>query len=170
MSSEKGKDKKWTSRGQRLKLEALGLADAAFSVTVELNAGPLTVDVACFGLDGARKLSDERYMTFFNQPTTPCGAVKLKGQGKFDLDLARLPASIDALVMTLAIDGSGTMRQLGASSVSLIGGSTVAGCYRFDGDTSPPSVLSCFLSSIGRTGSGGFVPWARGLTVGLMHW
>jgi tellurite resistance protein TerA len=82
MSSEKGKDKKWTSRGQRLKLEALGLADAAFSVTVELNAGPLTVDVACFGLDGARKLSDERYMTFFNQPTTPCGAVKLKGQGK----------------------------------------------------------------------------------------
>ena len=99
------------TRGQRLKLEALGLADAAFSVTVELNAGPLTVDVACFGLDGARKLSDERYMTFFNQPTTPCGAVKLKGQGKFDLDLARLPASIDALVMTLAIDGSGTMRQ-----------------------------------------------------------
>ncbi len=121
------------TRGQRSKLEALGLADTAFSVTVELNVGPLTVDVACFGLDRARKLSDERYMTFFNQPATPCGAVKLKGQGKFDLDLARLPASIDALVMTLAIDGAGTMRQLGASSVSLIGGSTVAGCYRFDG-------------------------------------
>lgn len=121
------------TRGQRLKLEALGLSDGVFSVTVDLNAGPLTVDVACFGLDGARKLSDERYMTFFNQPATPCGAVKFAGQGKFDLDLARLPASIDALVMTLAIDGAGTMRQLGASSVSLKNGSSVAGCYRFDG-------------------------------------
>ena len=89
------------TRGQRLKLEAMGLSDGAFSVTVDLNAGPLTVDVACFGLDGVRKLSDERYMTFFNQPATPCGAVKFAGQGKFDFDLARLPASIDALVMTV---------------------------------------------------------------------
>lgn len=121
------------TRGQRLKLEALGLSDGAFSVTVDLNAGPLTVDVACFGLDGVRKLSDERYMTFFNQPATPCGAVKFAGQGKFDFDLARLPASIDALVMTVAIDGAGTMRQLGASAVSLKNGSSVAGCYRFDG-------------------------------------
>lgn len=78
--------------------------DGAFSVTVDLNAvGPLTVDVACFGLDGVRK-PDERYMTFFNQPATPCGAVKFAGQGKSDFDLARLPASIDALVMTVAID------------------------------------------------------------------
>ncbi len=121
------------TRGQRLKLDALTLTDGAFSVAVDLNAGPLTVDVACFGLDGARKLSDERYMTFFNQPSTPCGAVKLTGQGKFDLDLARLPASIDALVMTLAVDGQGTMHQLGASSVTLRSGATVAGCYRFDG-------------------------------------
>ncbi len=121
------------TRGQRLKLDALGLSDGAFSVSVDLNAGPVTVDVACFGLDGARKLSDERYMTFFNQPATPCGAVKLSGQGKFDFNLPRLPASIDALVMTLAIDGAGTMSQLGASSVSLKSGSTMVGSYRFDG-------------------------------------
>jgi stress response protein SCP2 len=32
----------------------------------------LTVDFACFGLDTAGKLADERYMTFFNQPRSPC--------------------------------------------------------------------------------------------------
>lgn len=121
------------TRGQRLKLDALGLSDGAFSVAVELNAGPLTVDVACFGLDGARKLSDERYMTFFNQPATPCGAVKLGQQGRFEFDLPRLPSSVQVLVMTLAVDGSGTMNQLGSCSVSLRRGSTLSGSYRFDG-------------------------------------
>lgn len=121
------------TRGQRLKIDALGLSDGAFSVTVELNTGPLTVDVACFGLDGSRKLSDERYMTFFNQPATPCGAVKLGQQGRFEFDLARLPASIQVLVMTLAVDGTGVMNQLGASSVSIHRGATPSGTYRFDG-------------------------------------
>jgi tellurite resistance protein TerA len=39
--------------------------------------GALVVDISCFGLDAAQKLSDERYMTFFNQPKTPCGGVAI---------------------------------------------------------------------------------------------
>ena len=34
-------------------------------------------DLASFGLDAQYKLSDERYMTFYNQPKTPCQAVQL---------------------------------------------------------------------------------------------
>lgn len=56
------------TRGQRLKLADMGLAEQAFSVVLELASGGLSIDVACFGLDANRKLSDERYMTFFNQP------------------------------------------------------------------------------------------------------
>lgn len=122
------------SRGQRLKLADIGLADVAFSVKVDLRAGPLTLDVACFGLDAERKLSNESYMTFFNQPITPCGAVKLAGQGTFDFNLNRLPPSIEVLVMTLAIDGAGTMSQLGLSAASVLQGSVVKGCYRFGGE------------------------------------
>jgi len=122
------------SRGQRLKLADIGLSDLAFSVNLDLKTGPLTLDVACFGLDASRKLANESYMTFFNQPTSPCGAVKLAGQGKFEFDLTRLPRSIEVLVLTLAIDGSGTMSQLGASSVSLLQGTTVMGVYRLGGE------------------------------------
>lgn len=42
---------------------------------------------------------------------TPCGAVKLTGDGCFAIQLGRLPAAIDALTFTLAIDGAGTIRR-----------------------------------------------------------
>lgn len=121
------------TRGQRVKLSDLRISDHAFSVSLTLNTGPLTVDVASFGLDGAKKLSDERYMTFFNQQETPCGAVRISGKSTFQFDLARLPHSIDSIVMTLAIDGLGTMSQLGACSVTIERGDTVTGTHRFDG-------------------------------------
>ncbi|MES2887747.1 MAG: TerD family protein, partial [Pseudomonadota bacterium] len=88
------------SQGQRTPLAPLGL-DAVFTVTLTLASG-VELDAACFGLDTARKLSDERYMTFFNQPTSPCGAVRQTAPHTFQFDLARLPSSIDALVLTLA--------------------------------------------------------------------
>ena len=104
------------SRGQRLKLSELGLAGSLFTIEIDCAGQGLQLDVACFGLDSARKLSDERYMTFFNQPATPCGAVRLQGT-QFAFDLARLPATIDALVLTLAIDGAGVMSKLGSGSL-----------------------------------------------------
>jgi hypothetical protein len=75
----------------------------------------------------AGKLSDERYMTFFNQPHTPCGGVEARaGSGgdmaAFDLQLARLPAGIDRLVVTASIDGDGVMSQLQAGHVRLQAG------------------------------------------------
>ena len=87
-----------------------------FQVAVK-TVGAVVVDFSCFGLDAASKLSDERYMTFFNQPKTPCGGVEIipssNGDAStFQLNLAKLPASIDRLVITAAIDGTGTMSQL----------------------------------------------------------
>lgn len=102
------------SRGQRCRLADLGLGMQPFTVSLSLPSAGLTVDAACFGLDGQRKLSDERYMTFFNQPETPCGGVRQVAPSSFRFDLSRLPAGIDALVVTLAIDGGGAMSGLGA--------------------------------------------------------
>ena len=116
------------TRGQRLKLSDLGISGNAFTIDIDIPKSGLSVDVACFGLDAARKLSDERYMTFFNQPVTPCGAVRLDAT-RFSFDLAKLPASIDALVLTLAIDGPGVMSALGKGTVSFrTGTSNVATC------------------------------------------
>lgn len=116
------------TRGQRVKLTDLGISTNAFTIDIDIAKTALSVDVACFGLDAARKLSNESYMTFFNQPVTPCGAVRVDATS-FTFDLAKLPASIDALVLTLAIDGPGVMSALGNGSVSFrIGSKVVATC------------------------------------------
>ena len=121
------------ARGQRLKLADFGLGERPFTVTLELSTAGLVIDAACFGLDAQKKLSDDRYLVFFNQPTTPCGAVKLSGAGRFEFDLARLPPAIQSLTLTLALDGAGAMNRLGACAARLVGHGEEAASYAFDG-------------------------------------
>lgn len=121
-------------RGQRLKLSDMGISDLEFSVSLEMARGSLTVDTACFGLAQTKKLLDERYMTFFNQPSSPCGAVHLVGPSQFNFNLSRLPATIESLIITLAIDGAGSMSQLGPCTARLLRGSNVVAIYPFEGE------------------------------------
>ncbi|MEL3893231.1 VWA domain-containing protein [Pseudomonas aeruginosa] len=101
------------SQGQRIPLSNL-IQGQSLSLAIQINS-PHTVDLACFGLDAAGKLSDDRYMIFFNQPISPCGSLKQAG-AEFSLSLAGLPSSIDRLVFTAAIDGAGAMRDIQSSS------------------------------------------------------
>ena len=49
-------------RGQKISVQTVC---RSWTLEVELrHEGPLTVDVSCFGLDGAGRLSDERYFLF----------------------------------------------------------------------------------------------------------
>ena len=121
------------SRGQRLKFADIGLSDTKFTISLEIGCDALTVDSACFGLNASRKLDDERYMTFFNQPETPCGAVRLVEAGRFAFDLGRLPASVEALTLTLAIDGAGAMSGLGRSCANIERAVMLIEIYRKDG-------------------------------------
>ncbi|MDQ2515239.1 TerD family protein, partial [Pseudomonas aeruginosa] len=82
------------SQGQRIPLSNL-IQGQSLSLAIQINS-PHTVDLACFGLDAAGKLSDDRYMIFFNQPISPCGSLKQAG-AEFSLSLAGLPPSIDRL-------------------------------------------------------------------------
>lgn len=109
------------SRGQKGKLADLGVG-SSFAVDLEVQASGFTVDVSCFGLDSADKLSDDRYMVFYNQLASPGDAVRLElrsGGARFNVNLDALPSSISKLVFVAAIDGAQTMRALGASSLSL---------------------------------------------------
>ena len=108
-------------RGQKGKLADLG-AGHVFNVDVEIAANGASVDVSCFGLDANDKLSDDRYMVFYNQLASPEGAVRLElggGRARFAVNLDQLPPSIAKLVFVAAIDGAATMRTLGASSLAL---------------------------------------------------
>lgn len=109
------------SRGQKGKLADMGCA-GPFPVALTVAAQGMDIDISCFGLDADGKLSDDRFMVFFNQKSCPGGGVVLElGQGSatFNTDVARLPETIHKLVFTASINGEGTMRKLGASSLRL---------------------------------------------------
>jgi tellurite resistance protein TerA len=109
------------ARGQKGKLADLGVG-SSFAVDLDIQAPGLSIDVSCFGLDSADKLSDDRFMVFYNQLAGPGDAVRLElrqGGARFNLNLDALPNSIAKLVFVAAIDGAQTMRALGASSLSV---------------------------------------------------
>ena len=113
------------ARGQKGKLADMGCT-GAFTIVLDVMAQGMDVDIACFGLDANDKLSDDRYMVFFNQKSCPGGGVALEindGKSTFTTDVSRLPDSIHKLVFAASIGGEGTMRKLGSSSMRL--GSTV---------------------------------------------
>jgi tellurite resistance protein TerA len=109
------------TRGQKGKLADLG-CNSPFTVELDIGAAGMAVDVSCFGVDSNDKLSDDRYMVFYNQLASPEGAIRLDlggGKARFALNLDALPASIAKLVFVAAIDGNGTMRAIGPSAMNL---------------------------------------------------
>ena len=125
------------SRGQRARLAELVPNGQRLSLGIGIEAPGLVTDVACFGLDGQGRLADERYMTFFNQPSTPCGGVGLEAPAGdtagFAIDLGRLPASIERLAITAAIDGAGTMSRIVSGQVRLLDAGTERASFPFSG-------------------------------------
>lgn len=111
-------------KGQKSALSNVGLG-LEFDIIVR-HRSSLVSDVAIFGLDEFGKLSDERYMTFYNQPISPCGAVAVSGHA-FKLCLAKLPPKIHMLTLVISIDGHGVVRDLAELAVDFVkDGRTVA--------------------------------------------
>ncbi len=109
-------------RGFRDKLEKY--ADPQRELTVEMLVnGQAVYDYCCFGVDAAGKLSDDRYMVFYNQVQSPNGEIRYTdngGQARFTMQLAQLPATIQKLVFTVSIDGSGTMGQITSHTLRIL--------------------------------------------------
>jgi stress response protein SCP2 len=109
------------ARGQKTKLADIGCS-GSFPLVLQVAAAGMEIDIACFGLDANEKLSDDRYMVFFNQTACPGDAVTLAiaaDQSTFKINLAGLPSSIQKLVFTASITGTGSMRSIGASNLRL---------------------------------------------------
>jgi tellurite resistance protein TerA len=122
------------SKGQRLPLAKLVPGDA---LQLGLAATGLALDFACFGLDASGRLSDERYMTFFNQPKSPCGGVEICAVPGdtigFAFQLNRLPAAIDRIVIAASIDGAGVMAKLASGYLRVMNGTAEAARFAFSG-------------------------------------
>jgi stress response protein SCP2 len=121
-------------KGQRL---ALAGAVPAGVFQVGLAAQGLALDFASFGLDASGKLADERYMTFFNQPQSPCGGIGVSSSAGdtagFSFDLNRIPPAIERVVITASVDGAGQMSQLGSGHLRLHDGGREFARYAYGG-------------------------------------
>ena len=117
-------------RGQKSKLDAL---TPATSLRVAVSVTGVAVDVSCFGVDAAGRLSDDRYLVFYNQTRSPEGAISAVGADAFDVVLSQLPPSIDRLVFTATVDGNGTMAQAGASQFRLLAAGQEVARFEFSG-------------------------------------
>ncbi len=108
---------KTLSRGQKIRLAELS-SSTQLQVRLECKAGAMGFDFSCFGLDENGKLSDDRYLVFYNQKQSPGNELKLllfdASAANFSLDVARLPMSVRRLVFVATVDGAGNMSQLNA--------------------------------------------------------
>ncbi len=115
-------------RGFRDKLEKY--LDPNQTVTVTLTTqGSAVYDSCCFGVDAQDKLSDDRYMVFYNQTASPEGAIRFQesgGSASYDLHLTQLPPTVQKLVFTVSIDGSGTMGQIQSHTLRILQNGTPA--------------------------------------------
>ena len=125
-------------RGQRSKLSDLVASTVIqIGVFVAGSAGQ-TFDLSCFGVDSNNQLSDERYFIFYNQKTSPEGAIRLIGGQNGDLEtfllgFSRLPKTIKKLVFTISLDGSGTMSQISRGYLRLMDGEVEQARFSFSG-------------------------------------
>lgn len=103
--------------GQRIKAADLGIENN-LQLKIQIKLSGCDVDISCFGIDEAEKLSDEKYFIFYNQLFTPERAiVKEENADIFTIELDKLPQKIHKLVLTAAIDGNATMNNLGESKL-----------------------------------------------------
>jgi tellurium resistance protein TerD len=103
---------KEAQRGFRDKLNNYINPDNPFSVKLEIDGNDV-YDFTCFGLDSNGKLSDDRYMVFFNQLKTPNDEISVSlnpGSANFNVNLSKLPSSINKLVFTGSLDGGGLIK------------------------------------------------------------
>lgn len=102
-------------KGQRISLSQF-LPNVNEPFQIELSISGVPVDFSCFGVDVNNKLLHDDYMTFFNQPKTPCGGILLSisnnNTAVFYCNLTKLPSTITSLCFTAAIDGPQTMSEM----------------------------------------------------------
>lgn len=101
-------------KGWKDKLEKYVNLNENILVDMEI-IGNAEYDFCCFGVDAAGKLSDDRYMVFYNQKVTPFKEISMTevpNGVRYILNVSALPESVYRLIFTVSIDGTQTMGQM----------------------------------------------------------
>ena len=109
-------------RGLRDKLSKYLDTNSTFEVLMQ-TVGNADYDYSCFGVDAQDKLSDDRYMIFYNQVSSPKGEINYQGDSrsaKFIVRLSKLPSFINKLAFTVSIDGDSDMSKIQSHRLSIV--------------------------------------------------
>lgn len=96
-------------RGSRGKLD-----NQSLKIKLQIS-GAAVYDYTCFGVDKNEKLSDDRYMIFYNQTSSPQNEIsyrEINGGAEFTVNLEKIPTTIQKLIFTGSIDGAGKMSEI----------------------------------------------------------
>lgn len=86
-----------------------GLASNSGPVEVAVSGARRgSVDLMVFQLAVDRKVRSDADFIFFNQPTSPEGAVRLLGADRITLDLNAVPSAVETLAVAVAMDDAAT--------------------------------------------------------------
>jgi stress response protein SCP2 len=155
-------------RGQRLPL--VDFLENNLSFQIELSIVGVPVDFTCFGLNADGKLLRDEYMTFFNQPKTPCNGVSVSfatHSATFLCDLNKLPSTIETLSFTAAIDGTEIMNQMVSGYLKFLSNGREVACFKLN-STDFNSEKSLMLGEIYRkNGAWRFNAVGQGFNGGL---
>ncbi len=124
-------------RGEKIKLVDIQ-CERSFDIGIFCGFTSGLADISCFGVDADGQLSDDRYFIFYNQKSSPEGAITALGQSNgyhetFKIDLDKLPSSIVRLVFTATLDTNENFSSLGDSKFEIKNASGVAASYAFSG-------------------------------------
>lgn len=90
--------------GQKTPLAAIG---AGSRFTLDVDYGLDDLDIVAFGLDGSKRISDDRYTVLFSNPRSPEGAITMRSGSKttaFDIDVTSLPRTIERIMIVASHD------------------------------------------------------------------
>ncbi len=108
-------------RGMRDKLDKYININQPIEIFMNIS-GSANYDFCCFGVDSNDRLSDDRYMIFYNQTSSPQNEIiytKSGSSATFRINLVSLPININKLVFTVSIEGNSTMRNINSHNFSV---------------------------------------------------
>jgi len=124
--------------GQKIQLAQL-TQSIQLTIGIQVNfPSSVIADISCFGVDQDNQLSDDRYMIFFNQKSSPCNSIAIVNKQGMDTEtfmvtLSNLPTTIKKLVFTAAIDGTAVMNQVSSGYLRISDGTNDVMRFAFDG-------------------------------------
>jgi len=110
-------------RGFKSKLDAGGIDIGQPLQVCTSITGDSKYEFSCIPVDENERVVDDRYVVFFNQPSSPNGEISVddsSGNATFQVNIGSLPPQIYKLCFAVTIEGDGTMRHMGVCTVKLM--------------------------------------------------